>query len=80
MSERKPNSSDRLKKIQIAMYLDIEQLEALRGLSGKTRVPMQEYLREGLDYVLKKYEWRRQRRPDGKGNIHTLNVKKEPTR
>jgi hypothetical protein len=52
---RKPNSSDRLKKMQIAMYLDIGQLEALRALSGKTRVPMQEYLREGLDYVLEKH-------------------------
>ncbi len=52
---RKPNSSDRLKKMQIAMYLDSKQLEALRALSGKTRVPMQEYLREGLDHVLGKY-------------------------
>ena len=47
-STRKPNSSDRLKKMQIAMYLDAEQLEELKALSGKTRVPMQEYLREGL--------------------------------
>jgi hypothetical protein len=52
---RKPNSADRLKKMQIAMYLDIEQLEALRALSGKTRVPMQAYLREGLEYVLNKH-------------------------
>lgn len=52
---RKPNSSDRLKKMQIAMYLDPEQLDALKVLSGKTRVPMQEYLREGLDHVLTKY-------------------------
>jgi len=53
--DRKPNSSDRLKKMQIAMYLDVEQLEALRALSGKTRVPMQKYLREGLEHVLQKY-------------------------
>jgi hypothetical protein len=52
---RKPNSADRLKKMQIAMYLDSEQLEALRALSGKTRVPMQEYLRDGLDYVLARH-------------------------
>ena len=54
--QRKPNSSDRLKKMQIAMYLEVEQLEALRALSGKTRIPMQSYLREGLEYVLKKHQ------------------------
>ena len=52
---RKPNSTDRLKKIQLALYLDADQVEALRTLSAKTRVPQQEYLREGLDIVLKKY-------------------------
>jgi hypothetical protein len=52
---RKPNSSDRLRKIQIAAYLDAEQVDALKVLSGKTRVPMQAYLREGLDYVLEKH-------------------------
>jgi len=41
--------------MQIAMYLEAEQLDALKALSGKTRVPMQAYLREGLDYVLTKY-------------------------
>jgi hypothetical protein len=41
--------------MQIAMYLDSDQLDALKALSGKTRVPMQAYLREGLDHVLKKY-------------------------
>jgi len=52
---RKPNSSDRLKKMQVALYLDSDQLDALKVLSGKTRVPQQVYLREGLDYVLEKY-------------------------
>jgi len=52
---RKPNSSDRLKKIQLALYLDASQVEALRALSARTRVPQQAYLREGLDYVLAKY-------------------------
>ena len=55
MATREPNSSDRLKKMQIALYLDSKQFDALRALSGKTRVPMQEYLREGLDYILDKY-------------------------
>ena len=53
---RKPNSSDRLKKTQIAAYLEPEQADALKALSGKTRVPMQAYLREGLDMVLEKYK------------------------
>jgi hypothetical protein len=52
---RKPNSSDRLKKTQIAMYLEPEQAEALKELHRRTRVPMQVYLREGLDYVLRRY-------------------------
>lgn len=52
---RKQNSSDRLKKSQIAMYLDEDQLKALKALSGMTRVPMQVYLREGLNLVLAKH-------------------------
>jgi hypothetical protein len=55
MMPRKPNSSDRLRKVQLALYLDIEQVDALNVLSLKTRVPKQVYLREGLDYVLEKY-------------------------
>lgn len=53
--KRKPNSSDRLLKEQIALYLEPEQAAALRELSARTRVPQQVYLREGLDWVLKKY-------------------------
>ena len=55
MASRKPNSSDRLRKVQLALYLDLEQMDALKALSAKTRVPQQAYLREGLDYVLEKY-------------------------
>jgi predicted DNA-binding protein len=54
-NERKPNSSDRLKKTQTAMYMEPEQMDALKALSARTRVPMQVYLREGLEHVLKKY-------------------------
>jgi hypothetical protein len=53
---RKPNSSDRLKKSQLALYLEPEQYEALKRLHEVTRVPMQVYLREGLDMVLDKYK------------------------
>jgi hypothetical protein len=53
---RKPNSSDRLRKTQIAAYLEPEQFERLQRLHEKTRVPMQVYLREGLDMVLERYK------------------------
>lgn len=53
--KRKPNSSDRLLKEQVALYLEPEQAAALRELSARTRVPQQVYLREGLGWVLKKY-------------------------
>lgn len=59
MVPRKPNSSDRLKKVQLALYLDSDQVDALKVLSLKTRVPQQVYLREGLDYVLAKYGMKR---------------------
>lgn|ERR1039458_398888 len=52
MKDRKPSSSDRLKKIQLALYLDADQVDALRAMSGRTRVPQQVLLREGLGYVL----------------------------
>lgn len=53
--KRKPNSSDRLLKHQMALYLEPEQSIALRELSRRTGLPQQVYLREGLDWVLKKY-------------------------
>ena len=56
MSKRKPNSSDRLKKTQIAMYLKPEQFDALKALSARTGVPMQMYLRKGLDLILEKHK------------------------
>jgi len=53
---RKPNSSDRLKKVLVPVYLEPEQAVALRALSAKTRVPQQVYLREGVEYMLSKYK------------------------
>jgi hypothetical protein len=52
---KKPNSYDRLRKTQVALYLDEDQMVALKALSAKTRVPQQVYLREGLDLILKMY-------------------------
>jgi hypothetical protein len=52
---KRPNSKARLKKAQLSFYPEPAMYEALKTLSGKTRVPQQAYLREGLDYVLAKY-------------------------
>ena len=48
----------KLKKKQLPLYLEPEQYEQLKKLHEETRVPMQVYLREGLDMVLKKYSKR----------------------
>lgn len=57
MTTKKPRSPshERLKKAQLALYLDPAQADALKVLSLKTRVPQQVYLREGLDLVLRKH-------------------------
>ncbi len=42
-------------KTQITTYILVSQKERLKDLSSKTRVPISEYLREGIDLVLEKY-------------------------
>ena len=42
-------------KHQQPLYLDHDKAALLDKLSDETRVPKQEYLREGVDMVLKKY-------------------------
>ena len=42
-------------KTQITTYILVSQKEKLKVLSSKTRVPISEYLREGIDLVLDKY-------------------------
>ena len=44
------------KKILKSLFLDQEQVERLKKLSAKTRVPISVYIREGADLVLNKYE------------------------
>jgi len=44
------------KKALRSVYLDLQQVERLKLLSEKTRVPQAVYLREGLDLVMNKYE------------------------
>ena len=43
-------------KVLRSIYLDIEQLEKIKKLSEKTKVPQATYIREGLDIVLQKYK------------------------
>lgn len=44
------------RQIAITAYLKPEQQAALKKLSKKLDRPMQEFIREGIDLVLKKYE------------------------
>jgi len=43
------------KKIARTIYIYDEQLEALKKLSEKTKVPQSVYVREALDMLLEKY-------------------------
>lgn len=52
----------RLKKIQQNALLEPEQVDALRALCARTRVPMQTYLREGVDLVIAKHSKKTARR------------------
>jgi predicted DNA-binding protein len=43
------------KKKLWCLYLDIEQVEKLKELSTKTRVPQSVYIRDAIDLVLNRY-------------------------
>lgn len=43
------------KKIARTIYIKDEQLEGLKRLSEKTKVPQSVYVREALDMLLEKY-------------------------
>lgn len=42
-------------KVARTIYINSEQLEALKRLSQKTKVPQSVYVREALDMLLEKY-------------------------
>lgn len=44
------------KKISTTIYITPEQNEALKQLSAKTKVPVAEYIRQGIDLVLDRYK------------------------
>jgi len=43
-------------KVLRSIYLDIVQVEKIKRLSERTKVPQAVYVREGLDLLLRKYE------------------------
>lgn len=44
------------KKISTTIYITPEQNELLKLLNSKTKVPVAEYIRQGIDLVLDKYK------------------------
>ena len=44
------------KKISTTIYITPEQDERLKLLNQKTKVPVAEYIRQGIDLVLDKYK------------------------
>ncbi len=44
------------KKISTTIYITPEQNEALKLLNDRTKVPVAEYIRQGIDLVLDKYK------------------------
>ncbi len=42
------------RKLQVTIYLNPEQVTALRALSKVTQVPQSIYIRQGIDKILKK--------------------------
>ena len=44
------------KKITTTVYITPEQNEKLKILHDKTKVPIAEYIRQGIDLILKKHE------------------------
>jgi predicted DNA-binding protein len=43
------------KKVSTTVYITPEQDAALKQLNGKTKVPVAEYIRQGIELVLEKY-------------------------
>ena len=43
------------KKVSTTVYITPEQNELLKELHGRTKVPVAEYIRQGIDLVLEKY-------------------------
>ncbi len=60
-------------KVLRSLYLDIEQVEKLKKLSTKTRVPQAVYIREGIDFVLNKHSEKRRKKKGKQAVKHNKN-------
>ena len=49
---------EKLPRKRTCVFLDRKQIEGLKLLSGTTRVKEADYVREGIDQVLEKYQGR----------------------
>lgn len=55
------NTQKLKQRAEILLYLEQSDKDALRKLSDKTGVPVQDYLREGVQYILNKHSKRKGR-------------------
>jgi hypothetical protein len=62
------------KKISTTVYITPEQDAQLKSLHGRTRVPVAEYIREGIDLVLARY------RDELPGQAELFRVRERPSR
>jgi len=46
-----------MRMFKASFYLDYRQLDKLRELSKRTKIPQGQFVREGLTYILKKYSF-----------------------
>jgi predicted DNA-binding protein len=44
------------KMISTTIYITPEQMEKLKALHQKTKVPVAEYIRQGIDFILDKHK------------------------
>lgn len=42
------------KKVSTTIYIEADQLDGLKALSERTKVPMAEYIRQAIDLILDK--------------------------
>ena len=54
-------------KKRVNMMLEEEQFESLKNLSRVTRIRMSEFIREGVDWILAKYQKELKKAPRKKG-------------
>ena len=59
------------KKISTTVYITEEQNERLKQLNDKTKVPIAEFIRQGIDMILEKY------REELPGQLTLLNEPKD---